>query len=198
MNAFTDAQSVESLAFLEIVPFLHQTCEAVIDTRTIKGFVTDGCVGFDNPKSLSEEFQKTVGDFIVKTSPTRADTIEVKAEEAELYGNIFLETFSNRHPGHINPGWLVKIKCSKLFYYFCRERWLLSFDMQKLRSWALELDNIFRFPEKKQGKRKQLNITSGHCVPIDVLIDELNPNQFFFEGEPGNVSRKISGKEQQA
>lgn len=198
MSAFSDARKFEDLAFLDIVPFLESRAESVIDTNTVEGTVfTPGGMHINETGDgrlskigkLSKELQTNVGDFLVKYSDSETHTIEVKAEESCLYGNIFIETWSNRT--HRTPGWICKLTCSRLFYFFCEERWLLSFDFERLRFWAFREGRMYDFKEKCQKKRNQLNDTWGHCVPVSVLVSEVKPKQFFFEGEYGNVSRQI-------
>ena len=44
---------------------------------------------------------------------------------------------------------------------------------KKLRRWAFHDHNIYKWPERKQGKYQQLNDAWGRCVPIDVIVSDL-------------------------
>jgi len=65
-----------------------------------------------------------------------------------------------------------------LLYYFIKERLLYSIDFFKLRSWAFMDGNIYKYPEKPQGKYSQLNDTWGRCVPIIAIEKEVGLRKY--------------------
>lgn len=127
---------------------------------------------------LARELQKSVGDVVFNTLHDESElvSIEVKAEEENLHGNFFLETWSNRE--RFTPGWMLTLNADLLFYYFIRERALYVMRFQDLKRWAFgqwrgEPGHLYEYPEKAHGKRAQPNLTMGRCVPIRVIEDAL-------------------------
>ena len=99
--------------------------------------------------------------------------IDLKTENEDKYGNLFLETWSNKKRN--TPGWFppdVGVKADFVYYIFLKQKILYILDLPKLRKWAFEEGNIRRYPEKMQNKYDQLNDTWGRCVKIVDLINE--------------------------
>jgi hypothetical protein len=76
----------------------------------------------------------------------------------------------------MNPGWLTKIRASKLVYYFIGSDDLYLSDLFRLKQWAFGHGDIAGrlsdFREVAQSKYNQLNDTLGRLVPVDVLCRE--------------------------
>lgn len=132
--------------------------------------------------NLSRFLQKSVGDVISNTPTGKVIGIEMKIEQ-KTTGNLFLETWSNRQ--HFTVGWMFNLNTDFLFYYFLDTRKLLICSFRKLRRWAFIGNdtngfsgNIYKYPEKKQRVREQLNDTWGRCVPVKDL-EKAMPLQSF-------------------
>jgi hypothetical protein len=173
MNAFFGscaATAAKSFALLE--PFLK---EQALDGRyveTAKG-------------NLSRILQTTVGDVLLNDRDRRVWAIELKAEEENLYGNFFLETWSNAAEGWQTQGWMFTLNTDILLYHFLDEKRFFSIKFSALKRWAFDLPstktgNIYRWPEKEQHKHIQKNRTRGRCVPINVIREEVHPNEYAF------------------
>lgn len=158
MSAFQQAKNVEEIACQHILPWLAANCERV------------------EPTDSSEFLQRHWGDFVQVLRDGTVRSIELKAEARDAYGNFFLETWSNRCAPFWTLGWLYTCKSDWLFYYFVEERRLYVLDMRRLRLWAFgdgvtqAEGNLYRYPEKLQGKYGQKNATWGRCVPIVDLL----------------------------
>lgn len=135
--------------------------------------------------------QKFIGDLIAKFKDT--ETIEVKAEKANKYGTLFLESWSNR--AYFTHGWMHTSRASLLWYYFVESDELYTVSLDELKRWAFAHDtersghsNISRYPERLQSKYVQTNDTWGWSVPICDLQKYVNG----FEGpvSPIGVMRK--------
>jgi hypothetical protein len=139
---------------------------------------TKNClVIFNRNAHRGKEFQ-TYGDIIVK--PPHLDhhlLVELKIEQSNCHGNLFVETWSNR--AWFTPGWLFTSKAEQLFYYFLEEDQLFVVGMHDLKSFIFQrnaenkLAVLSRYQEKPQAKYKQLNQTFGLCVPIGHLSDSV-------------------------
>lgn len=174
MNGFDKARDVERRSMEILRPFIQQRAYNGQYVVTSKG-------------PLARELQKTVGDVLFNSDSETIYSIEVKAEEANEYGNLFLETWSNRH--RFTVGWMFTLNADLLLYHFLREDELYKIPFAKLRKWAFHDNRIFSFPERKAQKYDQLNDTWGRCVPISVLSRELNlapafaPATFAYDGQ---------------
>lgn len=165
MNAFHECRGVEQSSFEILMPYL---AEATDDGRYV---LTD-------KGRLAATIQQTHGDVIAQKNGEMV-CIEVKAEEADLYGNAFLEEWSNR--SRFNPGWLLKLETDFLFYHFIKDDRLYVFDFPDLQRWAFTSAShrtgfpgrLYDFNSKPQAKRQQRNDTWGRCVPLDVLCAEV-------------------------
>ncbi len=123
-----------------------------------------------------EVLQMMTGDFLAKVEKNFVVAVEVKVEQEDRYGNLFLETWSNR--SRWRRGWLDKCEADELWYYFLDEKELYICNIGNLKQWAFgsgdEAGRIYDFKEACQRKREQKNDTWGRCVPIDVLQAELS------------------------
>jgi hypothetical protein len=97
-------------------------------------------------------------------------TVELKVEVKNPYGNLFLETWSNKK--RMNPGWFYKSHADLLLYVFLESKEVYLVSMNDLRGWAYAADWESRWKEKKQGKYQQMNDTWGRPVPIRVLLQD--------------------------
>jgi len=164
MNAFEKASLIEKAAFKDILPYMKDTA-------------FDGRFVITNKGNLSELLQKTVGDIIFNCEEEKVWAIEVKAE-AEEGKNFYLETWSNKK--WKTEGWMHKLQCDFLYYYFLNTKNLYSMVFPDLKYWAFdkcgfseEDGRIWDFPEKEQKKYTQLNDTWGRCVPINIISNEV-------------------------
>ena len=135
MNAFLNAQQVEADAMKDILPFLADQSD-------------DGRFVLTNKGRLSRELQKRYGDA---ASQHNGDIVfvEMKAEEDCKYGNLFLETWSNRR--RFTLGWMYTLNADVLLYYFLDERCMYSINFTSLRKWAFHEGRIYHYPEKVQN-----------------------------------------------
>jgi hypothetical protein len=165
-NSFEDCRKIEAKGWEDLKRFLLEHARDGQFVMTDKG-------------RLAKELQETIGDGLFNHHKT-ADlwAFELKTETENLYGNLFLEFWSNR--SHFNPGWIFKLNTDLLFYQFLMEQKIYCVNFQKLREWAFwkqgnktTSGRIFDFPMKKQGKHDQLNDTWGFCVPIKILENEV-------------------------
>jgi hypothetical protein len=192
MNSFQSARTVEYRGMLVLTPFLQRRAHNGQFVLLSKG-------------ALAKKLQETIGDAVLNTDAATFYSVEIKCEESNDYGNFFVETWSNRNLEHrashaergSNPGWLVKLKCDLLLYYFLAQDELYVIDFFKLKRWAFghagQPPRIYSYPEKPQGKRAQLNDTFGRCVPISIIQKEvgyrlLYPKQIPFWEEMDGVA----------
>lgn len=172
MSAFDDARQVELAGKDALVCFLHSQASSGRVVLTDKG-------------PLSKFLQETVGDAVMNGRDMTAWGVEFKIEQKHT-GNLFLETWSNL--SRRNPGWMVKLNTDILLYYFLDCGQLYSISFQRLAKWAFgdsaayrqgervkgrSPGRIYDFPERRQGKRDQLNDTWGRIVPVAVLKKEV-------------------------
>lgn len=158
---------IETRAMMDIVPFIH-------------GLSFNGQYVLTNKGNLAKELQKTIGDAALNTRDGRIWGVEIKAEEENKYDNFFLETWSNRR--WYTLGWLYTLNSDILFYYFLNEKLLYSIDFRKLKKWCFVDSNIYKYPEKPQGKYSQKNDTWGRCVPIRDIEDSIGYKRYFLNG----------------
>lgn len=151
-NAFVKASKIEQLGELDVLPYM----ERVWADHTYY------------PTRHHALIQKVCGDFLVRWLGD-AVYIELKVEEENKHGNLFVEMWSNKSRG--TQGWFHTCQADRMWYYFLNSRELYMFKMQDLKDWARR--NIEKYPEKPQGKYEQLNDTWGRCVPIPVLASVL-------------------------
>jgi hypothetical protein len=177
LNAFDDARTVELAGKDDLIQFLdNQACNSRV-VITDKG-------------PLAKFLQETVGDAIMNDRQMLTWGVEFKIEQRHT-GNLFLETWSNLN--RRNPGWMLKLNTDILLYYFLDAGVLYSIGFQRLVKWAFgdsdKFQNgervqrrspgrIYEFPEKRQGKRDQLNDTWGRLVPVAVLKNEVGIKEY--------------------
>lgn len=180
MTAFNSARAVEARALAVLAPFLKERAHEGQFVLTSKG-------------RLARHLQETVGDALLNTDRETIWSVEIKAELRET-GNLFLETWSNRNldsrESHSdrgsNPGWMFKLRCDMLFYYFVEADVLYVIDFFKLKrwffGWSNGAPNFHHWREVGQSKYAQLNDTHGRLVPVDAIrknvgFTKLNPKQ---------------------
>lgn len=171
-NAFFEASKVESRSREILHPFIEQRAMNGQYVTTDKG-------------RLSKELQKTIGDVLMNTNDGRISAVEIKAEQQNKHGNLFLELWSNL--SRYTPGWMVTLNCDVLLYHFIEDDLLCVINFQKLKKWAFrdksnrsphQVGNIWRFPLRPQRAYTQLNDTHGACVPISVIRAEVGIAEF--------------------
>lgn len=147
-NAFRQASTIEDAARSEILPWLLMRSERVEEV----------------PPGLF--LQRLAGDFIVMIAGKKYG-FEMKAEERHT-NNLFLEVWSNLP--ELTPGWMVTSRADFLGYFFLDVQRLYIGRMRLIQHWAFGADGkpgqIYRFPERMQGKYSQLNMTTGRIVPV--------------------------------
>jgi hypothetical protein len=181
-NGFQGARAIEAKGMAVLEPFLMEK--------------SDGRLVLLEKGPLARVLQESLGDGILQAGAGgRSWSVEIKVEQTDS-PNLFLETWSNRNlesrESHIErgstPGWMLKLRADLLLYYFLDSDRLYVFDLFRLQRWAFghkasaRDGQIYRFPEKLQGRWQQLNDTWGRCVPLTVLRDEVgyrlvNPRQ---------------------
>lgn len=117
-----------------------------------------------------KDLQKKVGDAVGQDSDGRIITIDWKVEEANKWGNFFLETWSNRKFEYSKPGWFLDLKAEQIWYYFLESDELYIIDNKSIWNWAFVDGNIYNYQEKPQSKYLQKNLTFGRCVPIEDIL----------------------------
>jgi hypothetical protein len=158
LDSFKEAKIIGEQGVNALIPFLEQCCYEGRFVITDKG-------------RISEFLQKSVGDIIFNCQNQKVWSIEVKTEQENKTGNLYLETWSNL--SRYTPGWMVTLNADILWYFFQKERLLYSVDFGKLKKWSFVQKRIYQFPEKKQNSYVQKNDTWGRCVPIMVLKKEV-------------------------
>ena len=151
MNAFSECRSVEQRSLEILRPYIQQ--------RSFNGQYV-----ITNKGPLARDLQKTVGDALFNSDSDTVWSIEIKAEEQDKYGNLFLETWSNRK--QYTPGWMITLNADLLLYHFISDQKLVRLPLQNLKAWAFQDGKIYEYPEKEQNKYTQLNDTWGRTVPI--------------------------------
>ena len=167
MNAFDEASKVADRAIdLYLHPFIRARAKEGHFVTTDKG-------------RLSQELQKKYGDLFFNAPDDRLYAVEFKAEQRHT-GNLFIETWSNRH--RYTRGWLDHLDTDYLLYFFEDRCWLYSMEFPKLKAWAFgngENDGlVYQYPEKKQRAYNQLNDTWGRIVPVEVLMSHIGAKRW--------------------
>lgn len=173
MNSFEQTKQIEARSRMILQPFLREGAQ-------------DGALVFVDKGPLVKLLQETIGDAVMTDQKGNFRSVELKAEEANRHGNLFLETWSNRNlsdrNSHAyrgsNPGWMFKLRCDTLLYHFVDDDELYVMDFFKLKKWAFEQGNIYKFPERPQSRHAQLNDTWGRCVPIRVIEGGIGLKKF--------------------
>ena len=162
MNAFKEACKVEDRSWAILKHF--------IAAHSMEGrFVTT------NKGRLARQLQKTIGDVLANNKKNEIIAIELKTEESNKYGNLFIETWSNK--SRFTLGWIYTLSTDVIMYHFLLEDELYLISFERLRNWLFSNDNnhpnIDKYPELKQAKYDQLNDTWGRCIPIKDLMDNV-------------------------
>lgn len=165
MTSYEECNKIEAAAWKDLLPMLQS-----------KSF--EGRFVFTDKGRLSKILQETVGDVVYNDRRGSLWAVELKSEESNRWGNLFLETWSNR--SKFNPGWMFKSDADMLWYYFLKEKLLYIFHFPELKKWAfVEINNnsragrIWDFKAAQQKKRAQKNDTWGRCVPIKIITEEI-------------------------
>lgn len=176
MSGYEFARSVEAEAYVRLKPFLQAHSET--------GYV------LVEKSPLARALQETVGDILFNHKKMgRLISVELKAERKHT-GNFFLESWSNLNIKDAgsweqrgsNPGWLLKIHPTLIFYYFLDVDRLYIIRAHRLARWAfatpakgncIGATRVHDFRTVVQSKYDQLNDTHGHLVPVDVIRDEV-------------------------
>jgi hypothetical protein len=112
----------------------------------------------------TEQFVR--GDYIVFCPDKGEIALEIKTEE-KFTGNLFMETYSNYHTKRL--GWLYTCEANILWYMFEDNGIMISMNFQKVKAWLLYDNHIKDFPEVRQQKYKQDNLTVGRLVPTEAV-----------------------------
>ena len=176
MNAFDSARLIEARSLAVLTPFLEEKAYKGRFVLCLKG-------------PLAAALQTSIGDALFNTADGRVMSVECKADDT-TYDNLFLETFSNKnleraenHSGRgSRAGWLVTQGADILLYHRLQFDELLAIPLFRLKRWAFGHSNgeanIYRFPERKQGRFAQLNDTWGRCVPISIVERDVGLRRF--------------------
>ena len=166
MNAFAEACLIEEQGFQDLLPFFRAYAYHGQIVKVAKG-------------QLAKKLQEEVGDILLNSQKDQAlISFELKIEQTNRYGNLFLETWSNK--SRQTPGWMCNgLMATWLGYFFIQQQELYVVQLAHLRQWAFQTASKHRhgcriedFKEKQQKKREQLNDTWARVVPIAVLLDE--------------------------
>ena len=169
----------------------------------------DACLTEVEGKRIAIEFLRAIGATDIVENDTkelqehgdvraqidnRAYSVEIKTEEENKHGHIFLETWSNlceeddgngKKILHDKRGWLDSNRADMLIYICLKTEEIYTIYMYALKRWAFLDGRIYSFEEKKQSKRDQKNVTHGRVVPIDILIEEVGMRKYI-KDEDGN------------
>lgn len=134
-------------------------------------------IGDSNETSMFLQF--SVGDILINIVEDGTLAIDSKAEAGNLYGNFFIESWSNRRTGRL--GWFCTSLSDLISYTFegTQERFFM--DLRALRVWGHTVneegtERITKFPLKPQNKYVQANDSYGYTVDINTLMKELGPD----------------------
>lgn len=158
MNAFEDASKLESKGMGVILAYL-------------KDVALDGRIVLTSKGRKSLLLQKLVGDVIVQSKRGAAVCFELKTEQADKYGNFFLEVWSNL-PRH-TLGWMYTTEADWILYQFYDDERVYMLPVPQLKHWAFTRRKIEDYPHRPQKKRDQMNETVGACVPISIIEAEV-------------------------
>ena len=155
MNAFDEASKVEAQAMRVLIPYAYSRAH-------------EGRFVLTHGGPFAEEMQRSYGDVLISTKENLYG-VEVKAERENEHGNLFLEVWSNLSADMPRPGWMLTTRASFLWYYFVASDDLYQIVRRDLYNWAFVDGNIYRYPERRQSRYAQRNLTVGRCVPIEHL-----------------------------
>lgn len=113
-------------------------------------------------KCIDLNEQRYCGDYLDE----EREYHECKFEQADKYGNFFLEIWSNKSKEIV--GWMHKpMKAKYLWYGFLNEGKIYVFNFEELKTWFRA--NQHNYEEKPQNKYKQENDSWGKPVAIKDL-----------------------------
>lgn len=192
MNGFDQARTVEAEAMFRLRPYLREQ--------------SDGQFVLIEKSPLAPVLQETIGDVMLNHRKTgRLVSVEVKAER-KFTGNLFLEAWSNLNANDegsweargSNPGWLLKLHPTLLFYYFLDVDRLFIFRAHRLFRWAfcqpsksgaVAATRIHDFRRVVQQRYEQRNDTHGHIVDLATLAAEVG----YQEVSPRQLALPLDG-----
>lgn len=169
MSSFRACQGVEKDSLEILRPFIEQHSMNGQYVLVEKG-------------RLAAELQQAYGDVFMNGKDGGIRSVEIKAEKENKYGNLFIETWSNRR--RFNPGWLYKLDADVLMYHFLKSDELFVMGFVELRRWIFWHDvklkpRLYQYTPRLQSKNQQLNDTWGACVPIGHLKSGLKSFKSF-------------------
>ena len=104
-------------------------------------------------------------------------SLELKVEQRNTWGTLFLEVFQNVFP--TRPGWLQSCSAELLIYGFIKpEPVFYIMGMAELRALILETPLFAYYPCRTQKRRELASTAAGFSVPVADLRDSL---KHFFE-----------------
>jgi len=106
MNAFDSAREVEARSLEILTPF--------IESRSF-----DGRFVLIEKGRLAQELQRTIGDAVLTAHNGNFYAVEIKAEESNKHGNLFLETWSNL--SRYKTGWMFTLDTDLFLYHFIED-----------------------------------------------------------------------------
>jgi hypothetical protein len=136
-----------------------------------------GHIAIDGVNMTAMHLQTLKGDYLISQELNGKPitlALEVKVDTTR-YGNFFLEEWSNKK--FQTPGWMQTSQADLLWYFFANDGAILySIWFPGLKIWAYgNKPNLYKYAEKVQRTRQQMNDTWGRCVPRSTLERELKP-----------------------
>jgi hypothetical protein len=138
--------------------------------------------GFSFQPINDVEGQYTKGDYVLFPRRTdKAKNAEIKTEEENPNGNLFIEKWSDKRPERERPGWLYNLtECNLLFYIFLKLKIMYMLDFQALRTF-----DFSKYDEVPQTKQVQNNLSTGYLVPTKDLREAgIIKVTHYFNGNP--------------
>jgi len=125
----------------------------------------------DRNKDTCRELQQ-YGDIFVQLGNGQMETIELKTEKENKYGNLFIVIWANKPRGTFEgrSGWLYTSKADVLLYTFLDTKEIFRANFKELKEWVEERKD--EFEEKVNWKNTQHNIIVGRVIPIKRLLQE--------------------------
>jgi hypothetical protein len=154
----------------------------VADLSTlIASYSKDGTFVDTNNLDNAAFLKKYAGDVVLLDRKGKLVFIEVKTEK-DYSINLFLEEWSSRDYDFRTEGWMRKIRCDLLFYYFKDVRTVYVIPFRKLWEWSYgkgeSIGAIGRYPESAQKKYDQPNMSIGRLVPSSDIRDAVGLREF--------------------
>lgn len=159
MSAFDKSRAVEQRGWKEICGLIRSLADGQCEEM------------FDNPDAQRDGYDLRCA--VWEYSKGRPAKLELKVEEENPRGNLFLETWSNKEFGRQKVGWMMTSKADWLLYYFLDTKTLYMIPFKRLWNWFFGDDKFFGFGPQlrqvQQGKAEQLNKTCGVLTPTGDL-----------------------------